>query len=446
MQPFGNMIPLKLRDKLTSDGDPSGQPSPVQKAPGKKHLELLLPFGWPDNNGPVQWCVTTDGVPTGRGEVSHPGEIEQDMRGLPLNVYVHAGDTSLLQVTMPNSSRKTLARAIPYALEDRLLGDVDQQFFTWQRQTDDNVAVCVISHERIRAILDALAGDGLHPAAMIPVTLSAPLLDNSWTLVIDQDNGWLRTGKYTGVACQDINDKPPYAVTRLLETARAQDTAPEGLLLIGAAENLDAEAWSKELGLEIFLPEGGFWDNLDRGKPSINLLHDRYTSKAKSELSPRKLWPAAAIGALVVVANVGIFGWQWLSLQRQASKLNDQMTTVFKQAFPEQAGTVLDPVAQMQSNLARLRQSSGGTGPSDFLALLHTVSKTLTRNPSGQLKSVQYRDNAMTASIQLANYQALDKLVKEFNNDGLATEVAEANSNNKGVTANIKITQGKKTR
>lgn len=405
-----------------------------------RQLELLLPFRWPEQDGEIKWCVSAGGIPEDQGSASSIQEINEEYRQLPIVVYLDANDTSLMQVQLPSTSKKNLARAIPYAMEDRLLGDIDQQFITWTRGADSTISVCIISHDRMQAILGALEEQQLQPVTMMPATLSAPMMENNWTFVFNGDGGWLRTDSYSGVACDQVIDRPPYAITRLLDDARSREQIPNGLLLVNAPESVDAELWSKNLELEIFLPEGGFWENLDRSQPSMNLLHDQYRSKAASQASPQKILPAAILAGLLVLGNVGIFGWQWIQLFNESRQLKSEMTSIFVEAFPEQAGAVIDPGAQMQANLERLRRDAGGTGPTDFLNLLALSANPLANEASATLNTARYRNNSLVVSLKVTNYQHLDNLVKKLKSGNLVAEIAKADSDGSGVKADIKIT------
>jgi len=404
-----------------------------------RRLELLLPFYWPGQAATIHWCVTVDGKPEAQGKVDSLQELDDDYRQLPLWVYVDSGDVSILHATLPNASRKHLAKAIPYALEDRLLGDIEEQFFTWTKDSDSTLSVSVIAHDRMRDIIDALEKEGWFPASMSPVTLTAPMLENCWTLVCSENSGWLRTGTVSGMHCAELINNPPYALVKLLADARETDSAPTGLLVINPPDSLDASKWAVELGLEIFLPEGDLWENLDRGKPPIELLHDPYASKAKHQTSPRYRLSFIILAAILVIGNGAAFGWNWFQVYRESSKLHEKMTAIFVQAFPDQANTVYDPVVQMQRNLDRLRQERGGAGPGDFLTLLSPVSKSLSSLSIDGLDSIQYRNDEIILQVGVADYEKLDSLVAALKAQDLVAEVKEASSDAKGAQAKVSV-------
>jgi len=404
-----------------------------------RRLELLLPFYWPEQRGEIQWCVSNSGKPEAQGTVDSLQELEDEYRQLQLWVYLDSGDVSILQTTLPNVSRKHLARAIPFALEDRLLGNIDEQFFTWKKTDSDSISVAVIGHDRMQAIVEALENEGLYAYSVSPVTLAAPMLENSWTLVFKTGGGWLRTGESTGMHCTDMGDQPPYALTKLLADARESDRAPTGLLIIDAPSQLDVKKWAADLGLEIFLPEGGLWDHIDRAKPATELLHDAYATKVRIQDSTRGRLIAISLIAILILGNSIAYGVNWFKAYRETSRLHQKMNIIFTQAFPEQANSVYDPAAQMQRNLDMLRQQRGGAGPNDFLNLLAPVSRSLAKLSIPSLDLLQYRGSELNLQVRVADYQKLDALVAELKTQGMLTEVKEASSGANGTQAKISV-------
>lgn len=407
------------------------------KARTSSRLELLLPFNWPNSDSDVQWCIFDGNEIREQGSTDKLEEITQKRGSLPVHVWLAAGDCLLTQADVPTISRSKLVKAVPYALEDRLLGDVDQQFFTWNRKKGKPLDICVVAHGRMKTVIGELKAHGLEPQVVAPVVLRAAMLDNSWTLVINQTEAWLRTGEFGGLNCELTNNEPPYALVQLLTEARQQDSAPSGLLLINAPPSIDTKQWASALDLQLFIPEGGVWENMDRQPAPMNLLQGPYTFKTPRQTLSRKLLPAGIMLALILLANLGAGTWQWWKLRSEANRLHTDMVALFKQTFPQQASTVIDPVQQMQRNLDLLRQDKGGASHNDFLTLLGPVSRALGN--SGNVSTLGYREGRLSISLRLDNYQALDILKAKLGQQNLQVEIAEANSDATGVTTVLKV-------
>jgi general secretion pathway protein L len=406
-----------------------------------ERLELLLPFRWPDTDNPIQWCVRSNGTIKEQGSALSLEDLNPELASLPLSVLLSPLDTALLQISLPAMSRKNLVRAIPFALEDRILGEVEQQFFTLMHTEKESTSVCVIAHERMQAILGALKTAGFHPHSMLPALNASPLLDNTWTMAFNEQAGWVRTGEFSGMAYSIESDRPPYGLKKSLDNPRVTGTCPTALLVINAPDSLDTNEWSTELGLDIMQPEGGLWENLGDLPQGFNLLQGPYKQRSTTQSSYSKLRLAIALILILVIGNTAIFGFDWFRLYRESRTINSEMVSIFKQSFPDQASTVVDPVLQMQRNLDRLRQDRGGESHTDFLALLSPVSKVLSDHKAqiNRINKIRYANRAIIVDVQLADYQNLDRLKQAFVADRFTVEMLQAESGATGVQARLKL-------
>ena len=415
----------------------------VAREPDARQLLLLLPFGWPDTTGRIRWCIRSGDSIENQGVVESLEELDPEIKTLPLTVYLDPYDTSIFTASLPSMSRKNLVRAVPYALEDRLLGDVENQFFALIPSENGKITTCIIAHNRMQAVLAGLNATGLHPGVMRPAISIAPLLENAWTILFNNHTGCIRTGAHTGTAFTVEDQHLPYALKKLILDAEKYDDAPAptALLVIGAPDNLDVKKWSAETGLELLQPEGDLWENLAGEDSGFNLLQGVYKQKSPTNLSSRWLRLTIVLGLVLVIGNSGVFGYDWFHLFRESRQINSEMTTIFKQSFPDQASTIIDPALQMQSNLDRLRQEKGGASSTDFLALLSPVSRSLSGEQfkNAVVQKIHYSGKEIVVEVQLADYQGLDRLKQSFNDNGLAVEVMQAERGSDGVKAMLKV-------
>ncbi|MEZ5659291.1 MAG: hypothetical protein R3E83_12430 [Burkholderiaceae bacterium] len=61
---------------------------------------------------------------------------------------------------------------------------------------------------------------------------------------------------------------------------------------------------------------------------------------------------------------------------------------------------VVDPVLQMERNVAKLRAGAGQSGPDDFLPLLTRFAKALGPQGTGALTGVEYRDGRLKVTFE----------------------------------------------
>ena len=144
-------------------------------------LELRFPATWPEEDK-LDWCLRDGEKISAHGQVQNLSEIPAEARQARLRVWTPAADTLLTSVALPTRSKRKIDQALPYALEERLLGDPGEMFFVHTPNADKSLAVAATAHKQLEEWLAALAAADLHPNALAPVTLSIPLLHNSWNI------------------------------------------------------------------------------------------------------------------------------------------------------------------------------------------------------------------------------------------------------------------------
>jgi len=126
-------------------------------------LELFLPRGWPEGGAQIDWYVRS-GASVSQGQAADLDEIPAYLKSTHVVVWTPPADTLLTQATLPTRSRNKIMQALPFALEDQLLGDPQQLHFAYYRQDDGTLAVAVTSRERLSTWLDVLAKACARPA------------------------------------------------------------------------------------------------------------------------------------------------------------------------------------------------------------------------------------------------------------------------------------------
>lgn len=109
-------------------------------------------------------------------------------------------------------------------------------------------------------------------------------------------------------------------------------------------------------------------------------------------------WSAALAGAAVIVALVAL-NVHWLQLWHQRDALNAQMADVLKKSFPE-ISVVMDPQAQMVSQLKRLSSQSGALREDDYLVEAAELSHALGPVPSASISALDYSNGTLSVTFR----------------------------------------------
>ncbi|MHB8428674.1 MAG: type II secretion system protein GspL, partial [Acidiferrobacterales bacterium] len=248
------------------------------RTPERGMLSLRLPAGWPEDGLPVLWWWRAGDGETRHGQVAQLAELPAELRVAHVWVWTPAAETMLAQITLPTSSRARIAQALPYALEDQLLGEPESLHFAYRVQGGGSLIVGVTARTRLQAWIDALKTSGLEPAVLCPAILALPWDDKGWSLTPDGGELIVRTGPWSGFTCDlPRGTEIPEALAIAVREAHASVSAPESLAFYNAPETVDPGRWSEVLKLPVHRLEKEFWAQ-PPGASGFSLLQREFSA------------------------------------------------------------------------------------------------------------------------------------------------------------------------
>ncbi|MFL9864914.1 type II secretion system protein GspL [Paraburkholderia fungorum] len=133
--------------------------------------------------------------------------------------------------------------------------------------------------------------------------------------------------------------------------------------------------------------------------------------------------PLAIVAASVVVALATV-NVQWLRLRHQRDALTETMAQLAQEALPPTT-VMLDPHAQMASQLARMRAAAGELRADDFLTLSAGVAHALGPIPAASMVSLNYSGGALEVSFKTGTDVDRDAFVRRLAAQGIAAHLEE---------------------
>ncbi|MGB7931180.1 MAG: type II secretion system protein GspL [Gammaproteobacteria bacterium] len=382
---------------------------------------LLIRTGQGED-GNCEWLPLDDaGQPVGRVRSGDLTAAAAEANGLRVVVLVPGIDCLLTQATIPGRNRQKLLRAVPFALEEQLVEDVENSHFSLgPALPGGGYPVVVIATRRIDAILDACRSAGLDVYQLVPDLLAVPCTGDAVCVVIDGDMALVRTGPYSGFVVDTENLGLLLAAQEQPEGSLARPVSiqiPTGAVLPDLGEAAATAEISRYEGSALMLfsqsPGGGF----------IDLLQGVYSRNQEWG----KLWrpwraTAALLLAGVLLSNI-VTGVDYFRLRNEQEELNVRMQSVFMESFP---GTrrVVDPRVQMQQQLEQLQRLAGSGGR--FLTLLARSADVLRTAKDIEIAGASYRAGRLDVDLTAANLQVLDQLKQSLSARGLVVEIQSA--------------------
>jgi general secretion pathway protein L len=350
------------------------------------------------------------GIAGPAGLVVQASSLDALPRLRTVRLVFDARDVNLLGAKLPPLAGARLRRALPNALEDRLLQDPQTCLFApGPPVADGERVVAVIDRAWFEFVLGAFERRGLRVARAIPGQLAVPIQPGADSLVCIGDGIALRTGRYEGLGWQASDDARGRALA--LEALLAQrglqrDTPPPDRLVAHVAD----PAWAEPLRMAA--AQAGATLAVEPlgvpGDETIDLLAGREGSGMGRRLADVDWrswrwplgWAVATLAAFLVGLNL-----HWGRMAAESDRLRASLETGFRQTFPK-VPVVVDPILQMERELAGLRARAGLSGPADFVPLVARFAQALGPQAAGAMTEAQYRDGRLTVRFVPALVEA----------------------------------------
>lgn len=365
-----------------------------------------------------------DGAVSGRGPLSAAAEAAAGRR---VHLLVPGSDVLVTRVAVPATQRARARAAIPWALEDRLVDDVESLHFALGRHHDTGEwSVAVIARRVLDAWLERCAKAGIHPASIRPEPLALPVpAADEWVALEEDESVIVRTADDDGFACEPGMLAPvagprekPARIRRL--GAAVVDWPPELAALLGPPEPLDDATAA-------FTGTGG-----------IDLLQGPYSRRERTGRQLRQWRLPIAIGTALLTVVAVHLALDYAALGAREAQLRERMQAIFQQAFPD-VQRVQDPRAQMAARLRSLRGE--GESDVDFAELLARAGAVVTEDSGARLTGLTWRGNTLELEIAADDLQVLDRVQRGFTEAGLGAELRGADRGDDGINGRITVTE-----
>jgi len=419
-------------------------PSAPRTRDGTERLDLVLPSGWPENPGPVTWRWQRRGKVVNSGELDNLSRLPADARNAPAYVWTPAAETVLTTARLPTRSPRKIVQALPYALEDRLLGDPDSLHFAWRPEADGQLSVAVTARQRVKAWISELNASGLRPVALCPATLLVPWAEEHWSLAFLGSEVLVRTGAVAGFVCPLTGTQPPPLLVTALQEAARHPHPPSALVVFHAAPGFSAGHWSGILGLPVRTESRSLWERQADSHAPLNLLQGQYERRTELAETLRPYRIALVLASLWLISSFALDVVDWWQLRRDYSALRQSMTQILQTSFPE-TRTILDPAAQMQKAVDQLL-AKGGQGDQELLPMLAKMTTAMQTEPRARLRSLRYSDKALTLELVWPAPATPEAWKNTAERNGLRVEVLSLSPRANEVEGRLRLTPATVTR
>ena len=372
-------------------------------------LRIYFSSSWQDSASPCAWALCD-----ASGAVLEQGVAP--LSALPkadeAAAIIAAPRVTCVNVKSPKQSRRRWEAALPFVAEEFTLTDPeDNHVVPCASQPDGTRNLLIYDKRWLGNIFAACQATQINLRRAVPEMLLATLPANSWALIWNGHEGFVRTGLNQGSTLDffTLENTPVLFKLSLADKPRAIE------IRYSSEIKYSLPSWP-----EISLTQGKVWDwKREPLEPSTaNLLWGEFAPKTHLGEQLVKFRPLLILVLLALTIEAVGSNLQWLKLAQEKRQLVQQIERDFHQAFGESSALV-NPTLQMQRNLAALRHSTGLSDDSDFLPLLDNAASGLATIPANNIKGMHYEAGLLDVDMQLTNSAELNALQQKLRSRGL---------------------------
>jgi len=401
---------------------------------------------------PLRWVIlgglSVGDVVTGTAEELAAFAIDNKVVAL-----APAGQVLRISASVPLKGNAKIRQALPFALEEQLVGDIDTQHFAFSgKNADGLLPVAVVDRVLLQSWLDPLADSGIQLDALYAESDAVESAPATMSVLIDEGQAIVRdaNGNVTATDTPSL----PLILEMLLEQQAEQlendaTVVPVDLRITcdTATHEEYGDAWDK-LRLRVdnldvsILPDGALpllAANIT-ASPGINLLQGEYTPKRELPIEWEN-WRVAAglLGAFVLLVFIlqGLTYWQ---LNRADSALDAAAGEVLEATFPG-VDPGDNPWNELSNRLGSSETAADDPASTSFVQAVEVLSAAFVQTPGIKMETLNYRSGVVDIQLLAPDVAALDNLSKLIAKDGrFSAEILSANPSDKVVKGRLQIT------
>jgi len=356
-----------------------------------------------------------------------------------ITVVLPGEDVLFLKAEIPGKNIQHIRQAVPYALEDSVIDDVDELYFAVNKsndvQSDIQYNVAVINKRYLESVIQQLENAGVYADAMVADYLllaeKNTLFSIGKRVLFNGENIRFAASTETVIAAE-INLDDDLAENETIKFIYCGKETDKNSTLDKLTKNVNLDKEFCAVQPLLCLIKNSSKEN------AVNFLQGLYKKKKNWSQATKAWMPVAILFLIWLSVQGGLFIVNYFSLSKQSKILNAEITKIYKSTFPK-SRRIINARAQMQSELESLKKRRGLSGRS-FTEMLSGSASIFSRTKGLKIKSLRYYDGRINIELQIASLQALDKLKGQLNKEkGYQVEIQNASSGKEKVTARIQI-------
>ena len=345
-----------------------------------------------------------------------------------------ASEVLLLGLALPVKRNSQIKKALPFALEDLLVDEVEAYHSVWHKQPDGKVYVALTNHDKFKVCLASFEDAGITIDSVYPESLCLPYQEHSCALVIDGQQAIIRHEKYIGAGF-DCDMLPIFLDKVLVENSALKiiNSWSVDELSLDSQEHIIDINHHKVDSILPFLATGVA--TLDS---ACNLLSGSFEKQHKSAWQGKKWLPSIGLIVFTALLQMGFLVHHYSQKKSELAVLETQTQNLFKQTFPE-VKRIVNIKVQADQALMELRKNTNSKG-SSFMSLLYETGEVLNANVGYKLKQLDFLNDQLQIQLTIPDISQVDQIKQQLEaGQQLLVKIKSEEANQDGVEVHFEI-------
>jgi len=352
------------------------------------------------------------------------------------NIVVEKGETLILilsanivfttTVQIPSKSDEIIRKSIPFAIEEDIANEIDDNHYSYLQISEQNFLVSVLNKDIIEKITQALNTNHLNCNQLYSEIFTLPFNKKNTSLLITHDQ-ILTRDNYSGSL---VTEKMLPIYLKAASTSSQQfysqnkidvSKYPDSHLKIINTDLLQTMTLISESGVNLFQ---GLYENKEVNKST------------KNSLKKTTLLLMFLIASWLII-NV----YQLVSLSTEIDQLKVKQSNLFLKHVNNASETEKrDPYSAFQSRLKQSQNINNSINKSGFIKSLTYLGMTLAQHPFIKVEGLRQRNDKLEITIHAPSTSALNLFQSNLENNVLSMRVKTGTRESKNDGVNSVIT------
>ncbi len=370
--------------------------------------------------------------PLGKGRLA---DARKAAHGAHVVVLIPSEEVFLSNVTLPGKNRKKLLKALPYAVEDQLVDNVEDLHFALGTHSENGQFLVAAVDQKLMDYWDqAFKAATISVDTIVPDVSALLASSDDWTILLEPDRALMRSSN--GLFACDIPMLPVMFTNLYMQ---AGDNKPEQVTVYDCsqADHMTIlQTLTDDINFKVIECTEGVFNVFAKHylpRRAVNLMQGNYSRKENISKHLRPWIPAAALFCVWIawqlVLNVG----EYIDLAGRSDELTTEMGKVYKSAFvrgkpPAPGYERVYMEKQFNELLKRQGKSAGGLGE-----MLVKTAPVLKNVKGINITSMRFLGGNLDIELTIKQASEIESL-KEKLSSQTGWEVESKATTDKGVT------------